>query len=71
MDRNGDGVIDADEFAAAHAERLASASRRFFRRFDADGDGKVSRQEFSRIARERSADPHAADDGGARERSGR
>jgi hypothetical protein len=55
LDRNGDGVIDAEEFAAAYAERIAAASRRFFKRYDADRDGKVTREEFSRFARERSA----------------
>lgn len=63
LDRNGDGVIDADEFAAAAAERARIASRRFFRRFDADHDGKVTKEEFSRASRERIASAGRDDDG--------
>ena len=37
------------------AERVAFASKRFFRRFDADGDGKVTKDEFNRFAKERFA----------------
>jgi len=55
LDKNGDGVIDAGELQAAAAERVAFASERFFRRFDADRDGKVTRAEFDRVAKERSA----------------
>jgi len=52
LDKNGDGVIDAAEFAAA------------FKRLDADGDGKVTREEFGRFAKERSAKLDLDDDSG-------
>ena len=42
LDKNGDGFIDAKDLEPLAAERVAFASKRFFRRFDADGDGKVT-----------------------------
>ncbi len=55
MDKNGDGFIDAKDLEPAAAERAALASKRFFRQFDADNDGKVTRDEFNRFARARFA----------------
>jgi Ca2+-binding EF-hand superfamily protein len=55
MDKNGDGFIDAKDLEPAAAERVAFASKRFFKRFDADADGKVTRDEFNRFAKERFA----------------
>ena len=54
LDRNGDGVIDARDFAARADEIAAAAAQRFLKRFDADGDGKVSREEFDRVLQDRS-----------------
>jgi hypothetical protein len=61
IDRNSDGAIDMNEFVLAETERIAARTRAFFKRFDADGDGKVSREEFGRGARERFT-PVDADD---------
>jgi Ca2+-binding EF-hand superfamily protein len=55
MDKNGDGFIDAKDLEPAAAERVAFASKRFYRQFDGDGDGKVTREEFNRFAKERFA----------------
>ena len=63
LDKNGDGFIDAKDLERATAERIALASKRFFRRFDADGDGKVTRDEFNRFAKERFASHDVDDDG--------
>jgi Ca2+-binding EF-hand superfamily protein len=53
LDKNGDGFIDAKDLEPAAAERIAFASKRFFRRFDADSDGKVTKDEFNRLAKQR------------------
>ena len=63
LDRNGDGFVDAKDFEARTAERTAHATRRFLKRFDADGDGKVSRDEFNRFARDRFANLDLDGDG--------
>lgn len=63
LDKNGDGFIDARDLHALASERIALASTRFFRRFDADHDGKVTKDEFSRSARERFADLDLDGDG--------
>jgi Ca2+-binding EF-hand superfamily protein len=63
LDRNGDGFIDAGDIEARVAERNAYAARRFFKRFDADGDGKVTRAEFDRPAGQRFADLDLDGDG--------
>ena len=55
LDKNGDGFIDAKDLEPLAAERVAFASKRFFRRFDADNDGKVTKDEFNRFAKERFA----------------
>jgi hypothetical protein len=41
------------EFVLAETERIAARTRAFFKRFDTDGDGKVTREEFGRGSRER------------------
>lgn len=70
LDRNSDGVIDAQELEAAftsrsgrgagrhgHAEGARGAGpmmgRRFIARYDQNGDGKVTRDEFLTVVRER------------------
>ena len=63
LDKNGDGVIDAADLTAQSSERTAFASQRFLRRFDADKDGKVTRDEFNRFAKERFTNLDLDDDG--------
>jgi len=63
LDKNGDGAVDAQDFAAAAAERVDFATKRFLKRFDANGDGKVSKDEFERFAKERFVMLDLDDDG--------
>jgi Ca2+-binding EF-hand superfamily protein len=63
LDQNGDGVIDAADFEAASAERVAYQAKRMMKRFDADGDGKISKAEFERFAKERFTRLDLDDDG--------
>lgn len=63
LDKNSDGAIDAADLEARADRRLAFASRRLLKRFDADNDGKVTRDEFDRSARQRFAMLDLDDDG--------
>jgi Ca2+-binding EF-hand superfamily protein len=80
FDQNKDGFVDAAEFEAAAKESTDYWVRRFIKRFDADNDGKVTKEEFAKARRERFARRDLDDDGsigpedmrpGARERLGR
>jgi Ca2+-binding EF-hand superfamily protein len=55
LDKNGDGAIDAGEFEAAAKESADYWTRRFLKRFDADRDGRISKDEFAKARRERFA----------------
>lgn len=63
LDKNGDGFIDAKDLEPAAAERVAFASKRFFRSHDADNDGKVTRDEFNARAKHRFVSLDIDDDG--------
>jgi Ca2+-binding EF-hand superfamily protein len=63
LDKNSDGVIDVKDFEAVSAESVDFATKRFLKRFDANGDGKVSKDEFERFAKERFAALDLDDDG--------
>lgn len=56
LDRNGDGAIDAAEFEAAARERADYWAKRFLKRFDADKDGKVTKDEYAAVPRRRFAE---------------
>jgi Ca2+-binding EF-hand superfamily protein len=51
MDRNGDGVLSKAEIEEAMDRREAESGYGFLERFDLDGDGKVTREEFTGPAR--------------------
>ena len=70
LDRNSDGVIDAAEIEARLGQRVAKhkgkggrRGERLLRRFDADRDGTVTRDEFSKHVRERFAELDLDNDG--------
>ncbi|MEZ5907570.1 MAG: EF-hand domain-containing protein [Hyphomicrobiaceae bacterium] len=55
FDRNGDGVIDASEIAAAKTASMDYVVKRIMHRFDQNKDGKITKDEFHRFAKERFA----------------
>jgi Ca2+-binding EF-hand superfamily protein len=55
FDRNGDGEIDAAEFAAAAKDSSDYWIKRFIKRFDANRDGRVDKEEFNQFRRQRFA----------------
>src|SRR5262245_34985961 len=55
LDKNKDGVVDRAEFEAAAKESADYWVKRFIRRFDADRDGRISKEEFTKARRERFA----------------
>lgn len=63
LDKNGDGVIDAKDLEVMAAARAAEWTKRFLARYDADKDGRVSRDEFLKGPRERFADLDLNGDG--------
>jgi len=55
LDANKDGTIDAKEVEAQARESSEYWSKRLVRRFDHDRDGKITKDEFGRYARDRFA----------------
>ena len=55
FDKNNDGVIDRAEFEAFAKESADYWVKRFIKRFDADRDGRISKEEFAKARRERFA----------------
>ncbi|MEX0694643.1 MAG: hypothetical protein WD075_09385 [Rhodospirillales bacterium] len=52
FDKNTDGVLDLAEYKALWAEAMNERMVRGFQRYDRDGDGRVSEQDYSKkIAR--------------------
>jgi Ca2+-binding EF-hand superfamily protein len=62
LDRNGDGVVDQADRDIMRKEMADYGVLRFMHRYGADKDGKVSREQFTKIAKERMA--RMADAGG-------
>ena len=56
-------VVDAKDIETAASVRVDFATKRFMKRFDANGDGKVSKDEFERFAKERFTMLDLDDDG--------
>jgi Ca2+-binding EF-hand superfamily protein len=63
MDLNSDGVLDLNEVETAVKQRVTRRMNAFVKRFDQDGDGRITREEFDRPARERFAARDINDDG--------
>ena len=55
FDKNNDGVIDRAEFEAFAKESADYWIKRFIKRFDADRDGRISKDEFAKARKERFA----------------
>lgn len=53
LDRNGDGVIDQADRDIVRKEMVDYGVQRFLHRFGADKDGKVTREQFTKVAKER------------------
>ncbi len=53
FDRNSDGVVSEAEIRATVEEAIDRIVERVVRRFDADRDGRITKDEFDRFTRER------------------
>ena len=54
-DRNKDGVIDKSDFDMARKDMMAYGVKRFLHTYGADADGKVTKEQFYKVAKERFA----------------
>lgn len=63
LDKNGDGVIDGKDLQVMAVTGVAEWTKRFLARYDVDKDGRVSRDEFLKAARQRFADLDLDGDG--------
>lgn len=55
LDRNKDSVIDQADFDALRKENADYRVKRFIHHFGADKDGKITREQFDKVAKERFA----------------
>lgn len=55
MDRNKDGAVDKADFEAMRKEMIAYRVKRFLHAYGADADGKVTKDQFFKVAKERFA----------------
>ncbi|MCL4766418.1 MAG: EF-hand domain-containing protein [Hyphomicrobiaceae bacterium] len=63
LDLNSSGLLEGSEIEAAVKERVTSRINRLVGRLDKDGDGRVTREEFDRPAKERFARRDIDNDG--------
>jgi Ca2+-binding EF-hand superfamily protein len=63
LDRNKDGSVDQADFDALRGEMTAYRAQRFLHRFGAVQDGKVTREQFHKVAKERFAARDVNNDG--------
>ena len=63
LDRNKDGVIDKADFEAMHKEMVAYQVQRFLHGYEADKDGKVTREQYFKAAKEKFAERDVNRDG--------
>ncbi len=54
-DRNKDGVVDASDFQMMQKDAVAYGAKRFLHAYGADADGKVTKDQFFKVAKERFA----------------
>ena len=55
LDRNKDGIVDKADFDVLRAEMVDYGVKRFLHSYGADADGKVTRDQFFKVAKERFA----------------
>jgi Ca2+-binding EF-hand superfamily protein len=63
LDRSKDGSVDQGDFDALRSEMTAYRTQRFLHRFGAVQDGKVTRDQFYKVAKERFAARDVNNDG--------
>lgn len=63
FDRNKDNVVDTADFDAMKKEMTDYRVKRFIHRFGGDKDGKVTREQFDKVAKERFAQMDLNNDG--------
>ena len=63
LDKNKDGSVDVADFDALRGEMTAYRTQRFLHRFGAAQDGKVTREQFYNLAKERFASRDLNNDG--------
>ena len=71
LDRNRDGVIDKADGELVRKEMTDYGVQRFLHRFGADKDGKVTREQFTKVSKERMARMESDGDGPGSYREGR
>jgi Ca2+-binding EF-hand superfamily protein len=63
MDKNKDGAVDKADFEAMRKETADYRVKHFIHQYGADKDGKVSREQFNKLAKERFARADVNGDG--------
>lgn len=55
LDRNGDGIADQADRAIVRKEMIDYGVQRFLHGFDAGKEGKITREQFTKVSKERLA----------------